>query len=235
MNTLAVIILVYTVLAVLAGMRRGLFKTVFYLLAMVAAMAAAYFLGPQLSGYVTDNTDITEQISGSVTSAITGHGDHKEPETRKERARAVNSSGYSDMLSDALLANDNQEFFDALGVDTFFDYIGAYVARIMVNFGSCVLVFILSWFVFRIIAGALSRVAALPVLRSIDRLGGAVLGLAKAAIFITLFFLVVTAMSESEAGRWCISMIDSSPALSYIYDNNPLILKLSDITSQIFS
>ena len=68
----------------------------------------------------------------------------------------------------------------------------------------------------------LNLISRLPILYGLNKIAGAVLGLAEALIFIWVGALVLTLFSGSEIGKSMITQINGSIWLTWLYDHNML-------------
>ena len=82
--------------------------------------------------------------------------------------------------------------------------------------------FIVFYAFLHIIIVWLNLISRLPILYGLNKIAGAVLGLAEALIFIWVGALVLTLFSGSEIGKSMITQINGSIWLTWLYDHNML-------------
>ena len=88
--------------------------------------------------------------------------------------------------------------------------------------------FFLMRLIFRYILKLLSPIAELPVLGEINRLLGFVAGFVFGVLAVWLvFFFIIFFMGESNISLELWSMLDESPPLKYLYNNNLLMTAIN--------
>ena len=80
--------------------------------------------------------------------------------------------------------------------------------------------FIAALILIKVIAGALGLLTHLPVIHSMNRILGAVMGLIQSLLLIWLFLLAVTLFGNTEWGDYIMKMINDSSVLTALYDAN---------------
>lgn len=176
-------------------------------------------------------------ISENVLDGLTGGGNSSVenaienadiPESLQETA--IKAADIPDVFKNLLLKNNNKEMYDELGVTTFPQYIGAYIARLVINIIAFVLTFIVVTVILRAVVFALDIVSELPVIGFFNHLAGGVLGIGIALIIVWIIFMIVTLMYTTDVGKEIYEMIQNNSALKLIYDCNPvmqLVVKLN--------
>lgn len=145
---------------------------------------------------------------------------------RQKQVEAIKKADIPPVFKELLLSNNNNEVYKRLDVSSFPEYIGAYIAKMVIGIISFLVTFVIIFIIVRSIIFALDIVADLPVLSGINRLAGAGIGLVTALIIIWLAFLVVTLLYTTGIGGECFELIGKSKMLTFLYNNN-YILKLS--------
>ena len=86
MNLLTILALLILAVCAIGGLARGFVKTVFTLVGLVAAIAAAVFLSPHLSSYLAE-TSLYDDIETQVEKAVDDTGSSQEGLTMGDAAR----------------------------------------------------------------------------------------------------------------------------------------------------
>lgn len=139
---------------------------------------------------------------------------------------AIEKADLPTVFKTLLTTNNNKDMYKELGVKTFAQYVGHYLAKLVINIIAFLSTFIIVTIIIRAIVFALDFVSELPVLGILNRLAGGVIGGVGALIIVWTFFIVVTLLYVTEFGKQMYQMIDSNTFLQLLYDYNP-ILKLS--------
>lgn len=80
----------------------------------------------------------------------------------------------------------------------------------------------------KLILDSCKLVSKLPVIHSLDKVAGMILGFVEAIIFIWLVFLFVAVMNPFGIQEWLMEQVNQSVFLSLLYKTNGLILILQD-------
>lgn len=142
---------------------------------------------------------------------------------RDMQMAAIERADLPDVFKDLLSVNNNSEIYEELGVDTFAQYVGNYLAKLIINIVAFLCTFIIVTIILRAIVFALDIVSELPVLGIINRLLGGVIGLLGALIITWLIFIFITLLYTMPVGKEVYQMIQSNAALKLLYEYNPIM------------
>ena len=140
--------------------------------------------------------------------------------------KAIESVDIPEVYKKLLVSNNNAKVYGKLGAETFPQYVGNYLSKLIINMIAFVATFILVTIIVRAIVFALDIVAELPVLGLVNRLAGGLAGVLGALIIVWTIFLLITLLYTTTIGRELYYIIQSDSILKMIYDYNP-ILKLA--------
>lgn len=142
---------------------------------------------------------------------------------RDMQQEAINAADLPDIFKDLLAVNNNSEIYEELGVNTFAQYVGSFLAKVIINIISYLGTFLIVTIILRAIIFALDIVAELPVFGLVNRLAGGVIGFVGAAIIVWILFVVVTLLYTTVIGKDIYQAIQSNGILKFLYDNNPIM------------
>ncbi|MCC2255569.1 CvpA family protein [Ruminococcus sp. CLA-AA-H200] len=145
---------------------------------------------------------------------------------RDMQIQEIENAPIPQFMKDLLLENNNSTIYGELGVSTFPEYVAAYISRLVLNLLSFLVTFLLAIIIVKALMFAVNIIGELPVLGFINHLCGGVLGLVLAVIIIWIGFLVMTLAYTTEAGSACFEMMEQSSFLRFLYDTNPLLIRL---------
>lgn len=74
-------------------------------------------------------------------------------------------------MKEILLENNNHEIYNLLGVDSFFEYLGASLANMVLNLIVSVVLFAAVYFLIRFVIKWLDLMARLPILSGMNQIG----------------------------------------------------------------
>lgn len=142
---------------------------------------------------------------------------------RDVQISAIEAADLPDVFKNLLTENNNSEMYQRLGAETFAEYVGNFLAELILNILAFLGSFILITIVIRAIVFALDIVSNLPVLGALNRIAGGIVGLAGALVIVWTAFIVITLLYVTGAGKELFSMIESDVFLNTLYQYNPLM------------
>ena len=126
----------------------------------------------------------------------------------------------------AAFKNNNKATYQKLGVTTFAQYVGAYIAKQVINIIAFILTFIVVTIILRAVVFALDIVTELPGVGALNHLAGGLFGMGIALVIVWIIFMVITLMYTTDIGKEIYRMVEDNTLLKLIYDGNP-IMKLA--------
>ena len=202
---LEVAVAVYLIGMMLYGHYRGFIKIAVSAMSLFITLFAARVAIPQAAAWLEHNTAVYETMK---ESALKASGLDEKMEEMAQTAGLAGRAGeraviesleIPDQIKKLLIENNNGEIYQEMGVQIFEDYVGKYLADRVIRV-----------------------ITRLPILYGLNKIAGAVLGLAEALIFIWVGALVLTLFSGSEIGKSMITQINGSIWLTWLYDHNML-------------
>ena len=168
--------------------------------------------GQKLDGIDLEAAGITEEDIKNLIGKI--------DLTREQQISAIENANIPQLFRDLLLENNNAEIYKNLGVSTFGEYVGAYMAKVIADFVGFLLTLLIVTLVVRTIVLFMSD---LPFIVVLNRIAGVVLGMATGVIIIWVILIVVTLLYTTSIGKICFENIADSQILTFLYDHNPLL------------
>lgn len=227
-NWLSVVAGIYLLGMVLYGHRRGFIRLVVSMLAVVLSLTIVRVSLPAVTGFLKENTSLQQTISENMKKSV---GLEQEENSAGETSGVpsvqrtiIENLELPQNIKTSLIENNNSEMYQMLGVQAFTDYIGSYLADVILNSVGFVLLFAAVYLAARLIMRWLDIIARLPILSGINKLAGALLGGMEGLVFLWLACLVITAFSGTGWGLTLIQQIEGSKWLSFLYSHNFLNL-----------
>ena len=236
MNILLIIVLALIIFESVRGMNRGLIKTIFAVCSFVVTLILTGIFSP----VVTKNLQSNEKVVGYFSEKIEvilpleellEQGVEKGKEAQKELLERL---PLPESIVDSLIENNETDYYDALGVESFEDYISNYIACMIISAISFVATFLVIYIALKILCFSLDLISKLPVLNQINQLCGLAAGFVHGMLLVWLGCIALTAISGSELGGKLMKMVTDSEILSYIYNHNLLLSTLTDLTKTLF-
>lgn len=145
---------------------------------------------------------------------------------RDMQVAAIEASDLPELFKSLLSTNNNSEIYKELGVETFAQYVGSFLAKLIINIAAFLCTFLLVTIVFRAVIFALDIVSELPVIGFVNRAAGGVAGVLCALVIIWIAFIIVTLLHVASIGADVYEMIQKDTLLRMLYEYNP-IMKLA--------
>ena len=188
-----------------------------------------------VDGKITSSDLEKYGISGDILNGLSGEQKEKAEAAvegadipRDLQVAAIEKADLPGLFKDMLTTNNNSDVYKELGVETFAQYVGHFLAKLIINIIAFLCTFILVTIIIRAIVFALDIVSELPVLGAVNRLAGGAIGVLGALIIIWTLFVIITLLYTTAIGKQMFDMIESNSLLKMLYDYNP-IMKLATI------
>ena len=143
--------------------------------------------------------------------------------SRNQQIELIEEMALPQSIRDALLENNNSEIYSVLGVDKFQDYVAGYIAGCITNGIGYIISFLIAILIIKVILYAVDILTGLPVINFVNAVGGMLLGIVQALLWIWIFFIVITVLCNTLPGQIVMEQIDSSEILKTLYDKNLLM------------
>lgn len=231
MNWLLGIIVAILLFNIWRGYCKGLIKTIFSMCSVIVALVATSFLAPIIAEEVPNNKKVYEFIYEKV--------EHTIPIQNKDKQEkdVIESLTLPQALKDSLIENNNSKIYEMLDIDkakdTFTVYIYSYLTRLVISAICYVVIFIVLLIILFIVANALDLISKLPILNTLNKTGGAAVGLIYGCLIIWIFCIVITIFSGTGFGKAAYECINESPILDYIYNHNLLADTIINAVKQL--
>lgn len=237
MNGLLILVGIILLVCVIAGLVRGFIKIVASLAATIIIIVLVVFLTPYVSKGILKVTPLERMVQEKCVELLTPDLEDMDLSgieingqkldgidlTREQQISAIENANIPQLFRDLLLENNNAEIYKNLGVSTFGEYVGAYMAKVIADFVGFLLTLLIVTIVVRTIVYMLGLISDLPVIGGLNRIAGGVLGMATGVIIIWVILIVVTLLYTTSIGKICFENIADSQILTFLYDHNPLL------------
>ncbi|MEY8390994.1 CvpA family protein [Lachnospiraceae bacterium] len=219
-------ILFVIVLAVLAGFGlhgylRGMVRVLFSLAAIFLTVGLATALTPVTAEFLKERTPLYHTIQEKCTDYIQEFAVHKEESSdvlsgETEILGQKLPRELQDILQDGV-TDATGELLENTGI---YERLGEFAAEQILQRAAWILSFSIIFVAMVILVRVLDLVAKLPVLNSINHIGGLAIGLVQGVIVIWILFLLVALCQGSDWGREMLETIQGNDFLRLFYDNN---------------
>ncbi len=207
------------VLYLARGWRKGLARTLVTMLSFVIALILAW----QLYGYAADFLRVLGVQDKIAASFGAGTQAPAEPGFT-EAAAYIESLFLPEALKTNMIGNNNYEAYSALGVSNFQEYVGVFLANIVVNAVALLGVFLISFILLRILGRSLSLINRLPLIGLANRILGMLANGIVGYFVIQLVMFVCTMMATGQNFfSGIVVAIENSTVAVWFYHANYLV------------
>ena len=205
LNPADIVLVIIVIAFAVIGLRCGFVKMGFRIFSFLAAIVLARLLYPILSEYL-QTTSVYENLLGKISGGS-----------------IVNSQISSGFLTDIIKQ----------GETVISGAVAAYIAQLILNIVSFVLVLILVKLILVIAEKALHLFTSLPVIGLFNRLAGLALGICEGILIVCVLLAVIYAAAPIRDNPIIGKAVSEHGITQAVYNNNPLIkLVLPDTQEQ---
>lgn len=220
MSWLFWMLMIMVVMFAIQGYRKGLIKTIVSMVFFIIVAVAASWISPYVGDFIREKTSWQEGIEAGCREVLF---EEMGELSVSSQVAFIESLPLPETMIDKLVENNNAEMYREMAVETFSDYLSGYIAYGIINGIAFVAAFVLATIIVKMILYAVDILTDLPVIGTLNRLGGVLLGAGQGILWIWILFLMVTLMCNTEVGGYLMRLIKGDPALRWVYDHNYLM------------
>lgn len=231
MNWLLIAVVLILVGYAIKGGKVGFIKTVFSIFSVVIALVLSITISPSVGKILQNN----EKINTSITTRIEKIIKLEETDTKvTDEVEVINGLNLPKSLKNSLIENNNTEMYKALSIHNFKEYISSYLAAVIINALSFIIVFIVINIILLVLSSVLGIISKLPILNGLNKTAGILVGLLQGLIVIWVLCIVLTASLGTKSGQYIYELVNQSKLLSSIYNNNILLNVVTNLAKILF-
>ena len=205
---------------ILYGHYRGLLRMSVNLLALILSIGIVRMATPWITTYIRENTQLHHTIENALTDAVGLSGDSDETWQPSYQRTVIEQLKLPKQMEEILLENNNSEIYRLLGVDTFLEYVGMYLANMILNTIGGAILFVAVNLTIRVLIRWMDLIARLPILSGINQIAGALLGGIQGLTVLWAGCVLADLCSQTEWAIAVLEQIQQSAWLSFLYHNN---------------
>lgn len=226
-----IILIVIAAAVICRGYRQGLLKSVMGLATNVVALIVAYAFSPYVSDWLFNNyflSEISSGIKSTVASVFGGGGEYDFMKMVNEMPEVLSQMLEKYRVSESSLAEFVPSVQDAgeSGVSKISEFIATPAASVISNVLAFIAVFIAALIVLKIVSALIAFVFKAPVLKTVDKTAGLILGIVNAVLILWILSLALSLGIEaagSLAPSWFgEKVIQNSFVLKFFSEFNPM-------------
>lgn len=221
MNELLVVVAGIFILCFMIGVNRGFIKIVASLSATLIVLVLVMISMPYVGDALREHTPLEEKVKEKCIEVL--QPGEVDTTSRDTQISLIENSEFPKVFKDLLLANNNGEVYESLGVTSFVDYVGAYMGKLVSDLVAFLLAFLVITAVVRIVIYVLDIIGHLPVIGGLNRLAGGALGLGTGLIIVWILFIAITMLYDLSISKLFLQNIEENEMLQLLYNNNILM------------
>ena len=220
-NWLFWVVLALIAYQVIDGFWKGFIRKAVSALSLVLTLVLVTWLTPQITTFIIEKTSIQASLQETCSEMFL-NGKYNE-NVKTDQVLMIENMNLPQNIKEKLVENNNSEAYDLLEVTGFHQYVGAYLANMIINAMAYLISFLVVWTVLKAILLALDVVTKLPVLHGINKLAGGVLGLAQGIVLTWVIFLLGAVLCNGQMGQKFMELIQDNMFLTLLYYYNPIM------------
>lgn len=217
MNKLDLAIIVIFIVCIYIASRRGLIGSLVRMLSFVVSLIVANRLYPIVSARLKAGSNLYPKLYDWVFVKL-NFGSKFAEVGRAQQNQFIEGLGLPNFITEKLIENNNIEVYKLFNTSALEEYITHALAGFLLNVISLVLVFIIVLILVNIVGSILNLFAKLPVIRTLNKFGGGLMGAAMATIIIWCLVLVLVFLNPN-----FVTEIQSTVIAKYFLTNNLLL------------
>lgn len=221
MNELLLVVAGIFLLCMIIGANRGFIRIVAALFTTLLILVAVVVASPYVSQFLKEHTPLEGVIQEKCENMLTVEG--LDSSSREGQISIVEHSELPGIYKDLLLANNNTEVYESLGVTTFVEYVTAYFTKLSCDIIAFLVTFLVATAAIRTILYILNVIGDLPLIGGLNRLAGGVVGIGTGLIVVWILFIAITLLYDLSISKLFLENIEESPILQFLYNNNILM------------
>ena len=232
MSALEIIVATIIFVFAIKGMKQGLVLTICSFVTLFLAVMITQTVTPQVSSAIRENENIVSVMSEKVEAVLFNNNDKSD--SKMDNEKQIEKLSIPKVLKKGLTENDNKSKYEEIGAANFQEYASTYIAYSIINSITYIVVFILILSLLKVITHALNLLTKLPVIHTLNKLGGLGVGVLEGLIIVWIGFVALTMFCSTDLGTQVLKQIEKSVWLSYLYDNNLILNAVMHFTKSLF-
>ena len=230
MNWLVIVCIAVIAACVIWGFCTGFIKMMIHFLAVALALALAAMLCQPLAKMVCKQESVMTSVKDNVRETL--QLDALADKTKLNNDD-IDKLSLPEVIKKQLKENNTESGYALFDASDAADYVAGVVANIIIRAACFVILFFSLLAIIYLIGIGLNLVSKLPVLNTVNRVSGALVGLFVAAVLLLMFFTAVTALQNTKFGERCQTAIEENKVLETVYNNNIICDVYFDLAGKI--
>lgn len=227
-NFLTIVVLAILIVSTLIGIKKGLLRTVLSLFSLIISLVFAWVLYPHVSAVLNQFEPLQQAIYKPVNEFFLEEipdflAGSQDSTGSPEQNTFIDGLPLPDLIKDSLTHNNTPGIYESLGAANFIEYLSTTVTSLILQGITILLTLLIAFIGLHLLMLVTDLVAKLPVIHTLNRLGGAVAGLITGYLIMQILFLLITTFSGTSWGMALMKQIHESSILTFLYNSSAII------------
>lgn len=204
------------------GYKKGVFRSTFNLLSIIISLYLSKYLYPFISTFIKSSTGIYSKIKYSIVEQLNLSYNLNDTGIKAEH-EFIASLELPEFIINSLLENNNYEVYNILDVTKIEDFIGEYIANLVVNALSLFIVFIVTFILVKFIFISLDIFSKLPIINPINKILGFFIGIIQGLLVVWISNIILLYFLTKKENLELFNSLKNSLFAYYLFENNLII------------
>lgn len=218
-------VLIFLAIMALVGYSKGFIKVVLSLAVTILSMVISVVIAPPCETFIKEHTPLYDTVKEQMAEFVSDSlGKGLDVATEQMQEEAIKKLQLPKSIQDQLIVDNVAKEQATQQLDSFSDSIATSLTDILLNAVTVFVLFLVLKIVLRILISVLDVISRLPVVNGVNKMLGAGIGLVEGILVLWVICIALTAIGGTEIGADIFAAIASNPILSFIYNNNLLVM-----------
>ena len=178
-------------------------------------------------------SQLRSQVEAYFPDLLSQQNDVLSSLTRIQQTDLIRKLPVPAFLQNLMINYNNAEGYRAFDASNFREYLAGFAANVILNMLSFAAAMFFSWLIIWSILSALDLFAHLPIIRSVNKAGGLLIGLLQGVLLIWALSLVITLISGTQWGSLITNLTEESTLYGIINERNLFLHLITGALGQI--
>lgn len=236
-NSLTISVLVILAVFTFIGWKKGFFRMVLSLFSLIISLVLVWILYPHIYSVLGQFRPLQEAVYGKVNEFMVEEipglfSDLMDTAGTAAQNDVIETLPIPGLIRDNLIQHNTATAYEALGVESFGQYLTATITSLIIQGISILLTLLAAFILLHLLMVVTDLVSRLPVLHSLNKTAGTLVGFITGYLVVQILFLVITTSSGTSWGMNLMKQINESDILTFLYNSNVMVkMMFSQLTN----
>lgn len=211
---LDVIIVSLALISGFIGVKKGMVAVVTKIVGFILATVFAFMFYKELASYINTKYEFPSKINESIKNAIASDENSSKEEEYISLSNVIKKFNLTDKI------NLDEEQGNLTEEKDLTDVVAEKITSYVINIISFLIIFLSVVIVAGILSLILAAIFSLPLLNSINRLGGFAVEIVLFVVKLCIVLKIISILSPFSFMSWIVALIDKSVLVKFLYYNN---------------